>query len=174
MPNLIDSPHRTAAPPRLLAIEPLQVRGCAKVAVLAGASMRIGSAPDCDVVVSVASVADEHCIIDVEHGRTVVRPVDRRTWLDDIPVITASILAAGQRLAVGPAIFCVRAANPHKIESSRLDTLAPLIPAAQPPRKIAAPASPASPDVEDSSQALRRELEAQLECLREDIHRQQQ
>lgn len=76
--------------------------------------MHIGSDSACDVCLRVAGVAERHAVVVVTPQCVSVQTVDPRTWVNDWP-IKESKLRLGDRLAIGPVIFQVRAATTDEI-----------------------------------------------------------
>lgn len=68
---------------------------------LAPGRYTVGSSPDCDVVLPVAGVAEQHCLIIVGASRTIVKALSPLTWINDGPV-TEAVLSMTARLILGP------------------------------------------------------------------------
>lgn len=102
--------------------------------VLVPGELTIGSGIGCDIRLEVPGVEERHCLLKCSRGRISVQALDRRTWHNNLP-ITQSWLRLGDRLAVGPVEFRVRAAGPWDVlpppESVRSVPAAPTISTAQ-------------------------------------------
>jgi len=66
-----------------------------------------GSAPDCDLVVSLEGVAGHHCHLKHQCGQLIVIRGSNRIWVNDLPVPVEHELESGDVLAIGPATFRV-------------------------------------------------------------------
>ncbi|QDT62992.1 Chromosome partition protein Smc [Calycomorphotria hydatis] len=65
----------------------------------------VGSANNCDLKLTVRGVEETHCIVIAGPEKVSIKPIDRRTWLNNGPVLDDTLLRRGDRLAIGPAEF---------------------------------------------------------------------
>ena len=89
-----------AAPPKLV-LEPVRASSRFHSFPLAPGRYLIGSGDDCDLIIPVAGVAPQHCLIVVGTNRTIVKALSPLTWIDDGP-LSESVLQHGQKLILGP------------------------------------------------------------------------
>lgn len=87
--------------------------GVAPVVLVPG-EITIGSGVDCDIRLQVPGVEERHCVLQCSRARIAVQALDHRTWHNNLP-ITHSWLRLGDRLAVGPVEFRVRAVEPWDV-----------------------------------------------------------
>lgn len=108
--------------------------GLAPVVLVPG-EITIGSGIGCDIRLQVPGVEERHCVVQCSRARISVQALDHRTWHNNLP-ITQSWLRLGDRLAVGPVEFRVRAVEPWDVlpspESMRPIPATPLKPDPRP------------------------------------------
>jgi predicted component of type VI protein secretion system len=114
--------------------------GKARDALMKRARLVIGRKEGCDIRIPVASVSREHCEFRVEDGKLFIRDMgsSNGTYVNRQRV-QESQLAAGDLIAVGPAVFVVRIdGKPDKIDAANAFTQG------SPPQPVAAASSPGS------------------------------
>lgn len=74
----------------------------------------LGSAADASLRLEIPGVQPQHALIVVSQQRVLLQAMDDRTWVNEIPV-KESLLRAGDRLAIGPVEFRVRAATADEV-----------------------------------------------------------
>ncbi|RLS52686.1 MAG: hypothetical protein DWH91_16135 [Planctomycetota bacterium] len=67
----------------------------------------VGSSSECDIVIPVEGVAEQHCMIIVGTSRTIVKALSPLTWINDGP-ITEAVLPITSRLILGPVEMHLR------------------------------------------------------------------
>jgi hypothetical protein len=115
MTRLLTPPSQrsAASPATTLVLAPVRQPALAP-RLLAPGTLLIGSDAACDLCIRLPGVAARHVKVEVTAHAVVLRPLDPRTWLNDWP-IKESKLRIGDRLAVGPVMFHVRAATTDEI-----------------------------------------------------------
>lgn len=103
-----------AATTEMLVLEAVAHRlGVAPVVLVPG-EITVGSGFGCDIRLQVPGVEERHCVLQCSRARIAVQALDHRTWHNNLP-ITHSWLRLGDRLAVGPVEFRVRAVEPWDV-----------------------------------------------------------
>ncbi len=120
----------------------------------------LGSAADCSLRLQVAGVQPRHALIIVTRQRVLMQALNERTWVNEIPAVEA-VLQVGDRLAIGPVEFQLRAGDsaPDAPQPSVFQQPAP---AAVPPMVERTPTTPLSTNIE-------AELVEQIRRLQEEI-----
>ncbi len=106
--------HGSTAATEILVLEPVAQRMGLGPILLVPGEITLGSSPECQVQLTAAGVQPHHCSITATRLRVTVRAVDRRTWLNNLP-LREGALRLGDRLAVGPVEFRVRQADPWDV-----------------------------------------------------------
>ncbi len=91
---------RSTSAPKLV-LEPVRQSTRLESRPLAVGRYLIGSAPECDISLSVGGVAPQHCLMIVGASKTVVKAISPLTWINDGP-LTEAVLKHGERLILGP------------------------------------------------------------------------
>ena len=94
------STKRSTSTPKLV-LEPVRSSMRVDSHPLALGRYLIGSAADCDITITVAGVAPQHCLMIVGANKTVVKAISPLTWINDGP-LTEAVLKHGERLILGP------------------------------------------------------------------------
>ena len=106
--------HGSTAATEILVLEPIAQRmGLVPILLMPG-EITIGSSPECQVQLTSPGVQPQHCTLKTARSRVSVRALDRRTWLNNLPV-SEGWLRPGDRPAVGPVEFRVRHAEPWDV-----------------------------------------------------------
>lgn len=91
---------RTTSAPKLV-LEPVRQSPRIDSRPMSVGRYLIGSASDCDITISVAGVAPQHCLMIVGANKTIVKAISPLTWINDGP-LTEAVLKHGERLILGP------------------------------------------------------------------------
>ena len=152
----------------LLVLEPLRRQFQWPSLLLRPGRHTVGSGDDCTICLRVDGIQREHCIIESSPCRTILYADNSRTWHNEGPV-RETPLRAGDRLALGPIEFRVRAATPeerHSAETERAESRPAEKPAEAPLASDVLPnVREESKTLPDQSKMLRKEI-AELEHSR--------
>jgi hypothetical protein len=143
----------TAVPATAWVLEPLWQPSLPPRLITAG-RLQIGSDPQCDVHVPLAGVAPRHAVLLAGPQRVILRAWDPRTWIND-DAVQAATLRLGDRVAVGPAVFRIRAATPDELLAQLPSPEREAPTPGEPSRSESAPPTSAPPAVAaDADRAL--------------------
>lgn len=189
-------PHLMSENSLLTALVPLWDAGEETRVLAKDGEFTFGSNRSNKVRLLLNGVAPQHCRIVCANGDVTVQPIDSSpVHLNDVPVASEAALAAGDKLAIGPASFRVehrrpkptmRAAFSASPQPSASRPAGPMSPASAPPnrpggrRASDAPAPPvpvvpsfarpaAKPNLAERQQRLLKEREVQLQNWQKQI-----
>ena len=111
---------RSVRPMReILVVEPVQQHhGRHAILLPPGTQCSIGASRACTLTVSAQAILPQHCLIVASPNSTILQEFGESTWLNEHPVREPIEIMDGDRLAVGPAEFRIRAAHPEQIETA--------------------------------------------------------
>lgn len=91
--------YKSTAPK--LVLEPVRSHDRVGTYPLATGRFLIGAGVDCDIVIAIPGVAEQHCLMIIGANRTIVKALSPLTWINDGP-LTEAVLRHGERLILGP------------------------------------------------------------------------
>lgn len=103
-------------------LQPLYDSACESWQFTADEEIVCGAGDDCQFRLNHKGIADRHCTWTLRSGTLSIRRLNGRIWLNEIPVSSEAILAAGDIVSIGPVTVQIE-------ETARISAFSPVSPA---------------------------------------------